>query len=84
MSLAWGTDQLSCQPGWDLGWGRQRTGAGGVVTADGKRQSQAARMHRARVRGSELVSDSSFLPELLDRRQNVISCSFHSKEAVKV
>lgn len=30
------------------------------------------------------VSDSSFLPELLDRRQNVISCSFHSKTAVKV
>lgn len=48
------------------------------------RQSQAVRMHRARVRGTGLVSDSSFLPELLDRRQNVISCCFHSKEAVKV
>lgn len=47
-------------------------------------QSQAAGMHRARVEGAALLSDSSFLSELLDRRQNVISCSFHSKAAVKV
>lgn len=85
MSLAWGTARLGCQqPGWDLGWGRQCTGADGAITPDGGRQSQAARMHGARVRGSGLVPDSSFLPELLDRRQNVISCSFHSKAAVKV
>lgn len=85
MSLAWGTARLGCQqPGWDLGWGRQRTGADGAVTADGQRQSQASRMHRARGRGAGLVPDSFFLPELLDMRQNVISCSFHSKVAAKV
>lgn len=83
VSLVWGTAPPGCQqPSWDRS--ARELVEPQRITAKDEEQRQAAEMQGARVRGSGLPADSSLLPELLDRRQNVISCSFHSKAAVKV
>lgn len=83
VALVRGTAPPGCQqPSWDCS-ARELVEPQLIMAKDGE-QRQAAEMQGARVRGSGLPADSSLLPELLDRRQNVISCSFHSKAAVKV